>query len=429
VRIAVIVASIGLARALATGDGRRVGGWRARSNADGAYELSVMRIDAGKHATRYAGKSGALVMLGTDGRGRSVIVKAWCGIRGNYRQIVGAAAVPETCDETSSREPDRVLEVHGLISSMGFGRFVPRSRVMAVSFDTPTDSLSAGEEQRVHALVMDVAEGKPINELGDDVSASEDARNTMTKQMYDVLMKVKREDYIALTLMDFLLGNRDRNVYNIYATAGGKLTVIDNADVFDKYHTSDVAIPGTSHHFYFLGGYAHDKEKCYGRRANETIPECVRRVENFPLAVGAILDYRCWVKDGFIGWSFPDRFATFLAEASRRMHGRTEEEKNFLQSRADLLRKHGFEGAVKIVLSESTEQFAIKAPCCDPLGCDWPVSERLSRVATSSHAAATGPLSRNGENLSEAARAFMGSNDAQSVAKFLDVVHRRGTST
>ena len=427
-RIVVVVASIGLARAIALGDGRRVGGWRARSNTDGAYELSVTRIDAGARATRYAGKSGALVMRGTDGRGRSVILKAWCGVRGGFRQVAGADVVPETCDEASSREPDRVLAVQGLISSMGFGRFVPRAAVRTVSFDTPTDTLSSGAEQRVRALVMDVAEGKPIDELGDDASASEDARNTMTKQMYDVLMKVKREDILSITLLDFVLGNRDRNVYNIYTTTSGKLTLIDNADVFDGDHTSVVTIPGTSHHFYFLGGYASEKDKkCYGGRANESVPECVKRVENYPMTVGAILDYRCWVKDGFIGWSFPPRFATFLAEASRRLHGQTEEEINFLQRRAELLRKHGFEGALKIVLSESTIQHEIKAPCCDPLGCDWPVAERLSRAATKSPSSgATGPLAGNHENLSEAARAFMGSNDARSVVEFLDIIHHRG---
>ena len=368
-----------------------------------------------------------------DARGVPAVFKVWCGVRGGYRQREDGDAVETTCDDATSREPDRVVAAHALIASTGFGALTPRvEAVREATFETPNDALSRGSTQRVKALVMEFARGKSLDELTDDASPSENPKNIVTRQLYDVVTKVSREDIAAMTLLDFTLGNSDRNVYNAFVTRDGTLTLIDNADVLESSSSlSAVSIPGTHHHWYFLGGYVSEEvtktEKCDGGPASEPTRACVKAVKGYPRTVGAILDYRCWVKGGVIGRNFPPRFATFLREAAVGKHDALaasvgDEGAKVLRERATLLLDHGFEGALKIVLSQLSRQYDVEPPCCDPLRCDWPASEGI--VARNDAGATTGPFARNHENLSEIARAFIGPNDAASVERFLEIVDR-----
>lgn len=394
------------------------------------------RMNVGSRRGRYAGNSRALVLRGVDdARGVDVAIKCWCGVRGEYRQREGVEAVASTCDDEETswmrREPERVVAVHALIDAMGFGELTPRAEVVdEATFETPRDALSSGATQRVKALVMDFARGKSLEELTDDATASENPRNIVTRQLYDVVMNIRREDVEAMTLLDFTLGNSDRNVYNAFATPSGALTLIDNAEVL-KSSLSAVSIPGTDHHWYFIGGYVSAEVtktgECGGGPASEPTRACVEAAKGYPRTVGAILDYRCWVKGGVIGKKFPPRFAAFLREAAAGDHdalaaSAADEGADALRERASLLLEHGFEGALKIVLSRLSRQYAVEPPCCDPLGCDWPASEGV--VARDDAGATTGPFARNHENLSDIARALIGPNDAASVERFLEEVHR-----
>jgi hypothetical protein len=395
------------------------------------------RMNVGSRRGRYAGNSRALVLRGVDdARGVDVAIKCWCGVRGEYRQREGVEAVASTCDDEETswmrREPERVVAVHTLIDAMGFGGLTPRVEVVdEATFETPRDALSSGATQRMKALVMDFARGKCLEELTDDATASENPRNIVTRQLYDVLTKIRREDVEAMTLLDFTLENSDRNVYNAFATREGALTLIDNAEVLKSSSLSAVSIPGTDHHWYFIGGYVSAEVtktgECHGGPASEPPRACVEAAKGYPRTVGAILDYRCWVKGGVIGKKFPPRFATFLREAAAGEHDAlaasvADEGADVLRERASLLLDHGFEGALKIVLSRLSRQYAVEPPCCDPLGCDWPASEGV--VARDDAGATTGPFARNHENLSDIARALIGPNDAASVERFLEIVHR-----
>jgi len=394
-------------------------------------------MNVGSRRGRYAGNSRALVLRGVDdARGVDVAIKCWCGVRGEYRQREGVEAVASTCDDEETswmrREPERVVAVHTLIDAMGFGGLTPRVEVVdEATFETPRDALSSGATQRMKALVMDFARGKCLEELTDDATASENPRNIVTRQLYDVVTKIRREDVEAMTLLDFTLENSDRNVYNAFATREGALTLIDNAEVLKSSSLSAVSIPGTDHHWYFIGGYVSAEVtktgECHGGPASEPPRACVEAAKGYPRTVGAILDYRCWVKGGVIGKKFPPRFATFLREAAAGEHDAlaasvADEGADVLRERASLLLDHGFEGALKIVLSRLSRQYAVEPPCCDPLGCDWPASEGV--VARDDAGATTGPFARNHENLSDIARALIGPNDAASVERFLEIVHR-----
>ena len=97
-----------------------------------------------------------------------------------------------TCDDATSREPERVVAAHALIASTGFGALTPRvEAVREATFETPNDALSRGRTQRVKALVMEFARGKSLDELTDDASPSENPKNIVTRQLYDVVTKVR----------------------------------------------------------------------------------------------------------------------------------------------------------------------------------------------------------------------------------------------
>ena len=66
-------------------------GWCERCDCD----VKVERIDAGNPG-RYVGKSEAMVLRGVTSEGKKVSVKAWCGIRGQFRQHANATPVDET---------------------------------------------------------------------------------------------------------------------------------------------------------------------------------------------------------------------------------------------------------------------------------------------------------------------------------------------
>ena len=70
--------------------------------------------------------SGEIERLGAsrmdDARGVPAVFKVWCGVRGGYRQREDGDAVETTCDDATSREPDRVVAAHALIASTGSAR-------------------------------------------------------------------------------------------------------------------------------------------------------------------------------------------------------------------------------------------------------------------------------------------------------------------
>ena len=407
-------------------------GWCERCDCD----VEVERVNAGNPG-KYVGKSEAMVLRGVTSEGKKVSLKAWCGIRGQFRQHVNATPVDETCGGVHSqrdRSPERILAIHRLIETMGFGRLLSPTEAKTLKFFTPRDSHSLGGKQNAHVLVTDWAKGS----VPSDINGAREGQNTMTKELFLAISRIKREDIIAMTLMDFLLGNHDRNIFNVFIDeAKGLLMLIDNEDMFKREdETNSVSIPGTSHHWHYVAGYVnHEKEKtlpymerCHGKSANETKPACIVELENgnWPPTMGAILDYRCWVEGGAIHRTFPSTFSAFLAEVSdstieelMEKYSIAEEDVAFLKDRATLLNRYGFEGALKTTLLQARRQYDINAPCCDPLNCPWPVEESLKTRGEmkTSH---SGPYVRNHKELNTIAQSFIGPNDARSVTSFLE---------
>ena len=411
-------------------------GWCERCDCD----VKVERIDAGNPG-RYVGKSEAMVLRGVTSEGKKVSVKAWCGIRGQFRQHANATPVDETCGGFHSqrdRSPERISAIHRLIETMGFGRLVSPTEAKTLKFFTPRDTRSLGGKQNTHVLVTDWAKGIAPT----DINGARPGQNMMTKELFLVVSRLKREDVIGMTLMDFLLGNHDRNIFNIFIDeAKGSLMLIDNEDMLKREdETSTVNSPGTRHHWHYVAGYViYEKEKtlpwmerCHAKSANETKPACIVELENgnWPPTIGAILDYRCWVEGGAIHRTFPSTFSAFLAEVTdstieelMEKYSIAEEDVAFLKDRATLLNRYGFEGALKTTLLQAESQYDINAPCCDPLNCPWPVEESLKarREMKTSH---FGPYVRNHKELNAIAQSFIGPNDAQSVTSFLESLVR-----
>ena len=418
-------------------------GWCARCDCDARVE----RVDAGRPG-RYVGKSSAMVLRGVTTTGREVSVKAWCGIRGEFRQHANAPPVEETCpSETDASigsvdRSRRVLAIHGLIEKMGFGRYLAHTELKTLRFFTPRDEYSFGGKQVARVLVTNWARGVGAT----DINGAREGENKMTRELFRLVSRLKREDIVAMTLLDFLLGNYDRNIFNMFFDEDDvSVTLIDNEDMFRRYETNSVTIPGTNHHWHFVEGYVikekeknvPSEEKCRAKSANETKPACIVELQNgnWPLTIGAILDYRCWVKGGAVHREYPSQFRSFVRDVIEssteelvEKHGLVEDDVIFLKERANLLDRYGFEGALKIVLLQSHRQHDIRAPCCDPLRCPWPADESLDADeeinARRTEIARTGPYVRNHNELSRIAQSFIGPNDARSVSAFLKIIDR-----
>jgi len=402
-------------------------------------DLALERVN--KHDEKiYSGNSGAFVARGRTGRGEVVAVKAHCGVRGGYRQVEKRDEVPFECVDDDEEyvcpmnypsvghgrcNRAHMRAVYAVVRDMGFEDLLPRTKSTMVKTFLPWDgSSTAGLKQFFPAIELtDWARGVSIGEAGRD--------GVVTMDLFKLIKAMNASDYAAMTLMDVALGARDRHPLNIFIATDGRLTLIDNEDVFSE-NLDAVQIPGTTHNWFSVAGYAN--KTCRGARATEPTTQCVRDLALVPRSIGVVLDYRCWVNGGEIGFDYPPKFKAFLknvaeasAEATRAKYALAHpSHADFLKRRAHSLLTRGFELTLKHALATAVdEQYDITPPCCSTFACALPTSndfiDGFARAGFTADDATVGV----GGALSDVALAMVGENTVHAVERVERLVFAR----
>ena len=225
------------------------------------------------------------------------------------------------------------------------------------------------------ALFARYADGAPISlvkNLAHFRSPSETRNDKVLQDAAKIYLGLNKTQVRMATLEEFLFSQGDRHPENIYVTKEGNLQFIDNVDA--------------------VFGYYNWAWADYGMGMNVNTPfiptttvfEIERRGFTFPApdprirgkeiynSLGALLDYRCHVPGGKIGFDFGDKAKECINEISRmtvedvrtRFKFHELRQAALLRAKAALLATKGFEGALDAMRSASNNLYPLLEPRC-----------------------------------------------------------------
>ena len=346
------------------------------------------------------GASGAAVFLGrmrADDAGdevKTVIVKSWCGLRGEYvhnledkfarplsSQCYGDKKLKSRPDFDSKQEcRPRATDVsvvctHAFLGALekiaveaGLTDVVPRAQSFRARTFLPWDGTrSAGVKQDVDVIVFEKALGVALESIG---------THKLTKENLELLRNINPQKVKQLALYDVLTAQSDRHGQNVFISEGGSIHGIDN-EVSMVDELNSMFIPGGQKFEVYRIGY-HIVCCKNGGKCGEGTPS--------DPSMGTMLDYRCYVDNGYIGTNYPPEFKGFLERVDAMKDVRevyeyfkfgNKEHAEKLKARVKDLLTLGFEGAVKKMYAGMKPgdggygnfQYPIQPPCCGPGHC------------------------------------------------------------
>eukprot|EP00241_Pyramimonas_parkeae_P002315 CAMPEP_0114225066 /NCGR_PEP_ID=MMETSP0058-20121206/455_1 /TAXON_ID=36894 /ORGANISM="Pyramimonas parkeae, CCMP726" /LENGTH=534 /DNA_ID=CAMNT_0001335609 /DNA_START=97 /DNA_END=1701 /DNA_ORIENTATION=- len=332
----------------------------------------------------FQGASGAAVMKGETTEG-SVIVKMWCDLVGEWRQAKEHKPVPFVCKDENpttvcpqkgglighKRCNHRFLDsLNAITEEAGLASITPKA------WSAPVRSiLPEGIHQ--HTGVRVDSRGQ-FYKIAPGVSLESVTGGVVTNENLPMLLGIPSEQVVKAAMLDLLFSEQDRHGQNVFVDEDYNMMVIDNEGAYGPLNS--MFIPGTQKFEIYRVGYG---AVCCG---NLPPGNCPGRVT--PSSPETLMDYRCHVAGGSIGFNYPpgvkefiDKLAGMSAEdifnkyqMSHMNHAKT------LRERLDLLSKHGFEETIKAVLARQEKGdgvryghnfwYPIHPPCCDIATCN-----------------------------------------------------------
>lgn len=381
-----------------------------------------------------------------DGGGvKDVFVKAWCGLKGQYRHLPHLERwTPETCPDEgktyqdivkskscpdSGMTPNRYCNQHFLNAidkiavEAGLGDITPRTWTLLAKTFTPWDEgqmSSSGVKQELLVQVFDKAPGVSLESLGAGVD----------DEKIDLINSGDLNRIKDITLFDFLTSQRDRHGQNIFFDEFGNATVIDNETAMissAKAGLNSMFIPGGQKYETYRVGY--DKMTCAMNDNCDTVQD------KLP-TMGILLDYRCYVEGGYIGKDYSPTLTAYL----EKLEGLSAQEiqdyyqlprlqmAEELKERAHDMLHLGFEGAVKKLYASmrpgdtagtfGTFAYAIVPPCCGPRQCTMSTAREITSCVGEPNCAQT---------YIKDAQAWIGPNTRASLGTFLESIGVRAS--
>lgn len=170
-----------------------------------------------------------------------------------------------------------------------------------------------------------------------------------------------------IALMEVLFSSGDRNTENVLITDKGDVRIIDNDFMFGKCSIdkqsciNSIFIPGTK--WYEIG---------HGAGIN---PDWTLRLDPSQYKRHAtpaqMLDYRCHVAGGAIGYDFPpkmahclEKFTSLKPRGLRGEYGLDSKQSRVLYRNAKYLMEYGFEETIRKVATVHQQSYSLRPPCC-----------------------------------------------------------------
>ncbi|KAK3233375.1 hypothetical protein CYMTET_56321 [Cymbomonas tetramitiformis] len=170
-----------------------------------------------------------------------------------------------------------------------------------------------------------------------------------------------------IAMMEVLFSSGDRNTENVLITDQGDVRIIDNDFMFGKCSIdkqsciNSIFIPGTK--WYEIG---------HGAGIN---PDWTLRLDPLNYKHHAtpaqMLDYRCHVAGGAIGFDFPPKMAQCMKKFTslkptglRGEYGLDAKQSRVLYRNAKYLLEYGFEETIRKVATVHQQSYSLRAPCC-----------------------------------------------------------------
>lgn len=328
---------------------------------------------------------------GENGEVLDVFVKAWCGVRGDYKRLIWTKdTVSETCSDRVTSHPtftkgpfcsaERGMAkrtfcngaflgaLDKISREAGLSDVIPRAKYMRAKTFAPWDEgkeTSSGVKQDMDVMVFGAAPGVGFESLGPRI----------TPTLLELLRKIDPDRILKLALFDLLTSQGDRHGQNIFITEDGLIHGIDNESSM-RNQLNSMLIPGGQKFETYRVGFIHTV--CSLRNNCDT-------ARPSPSTLGAMLDYRCYVDGGSIGKKYPKQFEEFL----RKVDAMEEEEvyeyfgmatpefATKFKARVHDLLDLGFERTAKKLYAGMLPgdgrfgnfQYVIQPPCCGPSMC------------------------------------------------------------
>ena len=328
---------------------------------------------------------------GENGEVLDVFVKAWCGVRGDYKRLIWTKdTVSETCKDRVTSHPTftkgpfcsaqrgmakRTFCNGAFLGALdkisheaGLSDVIPRAKYMRAKTFAPWDEgkeTSSGVKQDMDVMVFGAAPGVGFESLGPRI----------TPTLLELLRKIDPDRILKLALFDLLTSQGDRHGQNIFITEDGLIHGIDNESSM-RNQLNSMLIPGGQKFETYRVGFIHTV--CSLRNNCDT-------ARPSPSTLGAMLDYRCYVDGGSIGKKYPKQFEEFL----RKVDAMEDEEvyeyfgmaapefATKFKARVHDLLDLGFERTAKKLYAGMLPgdgrfgnfQYAIQPPCCGPSMC------------------------------------------------------------
>jgi len=301
-----------------------------------------------------------------------------------------------------SKDIEAVIKMHGIRSSMVHESRIPQ---MMKLYQNGNIHYDANEQSRVRTLLQlqyDCGFGDinihewmapirtVVEETGERIEEAEGifaefARGASVEALVgrynfedlsDIMQRIPHDRVITAALFDFMTAQHDRHGENVFVTDEGGLQLIDTRDsVFGMLDT--IWHPGT---WYF-------ERNVVGNEGLFNPPEeQKRKPDHWPQLM---LDYRCHVPNGTIGFEFPPKMRACMEKiSSMSIEGLLKEYGISERSKAQLLHnassnglKYGYEAAVRMTplpirskKYQPPEGYRWREPCCQLTNVDDPAT-------------------------------------------------------
>ena len=292
--------------------------------------LSPSKAMLGKQVKVFTGASGAAVLRGVTAERGDVFVKAWCGLKGGYRQTPQNQPLPETCDKDGKHLPEDQRKPCGerggtfgwsecnfkflnaldkLAEDANLTAATPRTWTEDVRSFIPVtpDDPASGVKVDARMQFYEEAEG---------VSVEAFYGNGDMERYLNVTRSIPHEDVVRAAVFDLLFSEQDRHGQNVFVGESGRLHVLDNEGSFGPINS--MLIPGGQKFEVYRIGY---EAVCCGNLPGGPEKACPGKIAK-TAAPEVWLDYRCHVPGRFMGTSLPPGVEPFL----RRIHNMEEAE-------------------------------------------------------------------------------------------------------
>lgn len=276
----------------------------------------------GKEVKVFAGASGAAVMKGVTASHGNVFVKAWCGLKGGYKQTPLHATIPEQCTHDGPTVKDPSCKDRGGIfgwSECNF-KFLNALNKLAEDANLSAATPRTWTEEMRSFLPMhtdDPASGVKVDtkgqfyEVADGVSIEAFYESGITRRSMALTRSIPHDDVVRAATFDLLFSEQDRHGQNVFVSESGRLTVLDNEGSFGPINS--MLLPGGQKFEVYRIGYnavccgnlpGPDEQNCPGALATASAPE-------------VFVDYRCHARGRLLGTNLPPGVEPFLRRVDK----------------------------------------------------------------------------------------------------------------